>query len=203
MNNSTPLLRAFTLTLTLSLAAFSASLVQADHHEEKLPSYAERATAIQINAEVVSVNQDTREMVLRMPTGEQMTTVVGAEVERLAEIDAGDFLVVSYVAALAADLREPTEEEKANPWLEGADAGVAGADESPAGAVISAVRAVCTIEGMNRLTGTVTILDSRGMTHVIGDVKAQRIEELRIGQSVVITFTQAVAVSIEKVSTPG
>ncbi|MDP5052354.1 MAG: hypothetical protein NWP69_01075 [Congregibacter sp.] len=163
-----------------------------------MTTHAERAMAIEIEAEVIAIDMKTRELVLQLPTGEQMTTVVDPQVKRLAEIMPGDFLVVEYIAALAADLREPTEEEKANPWVEGADAGIAGAERAPGGAMISAVRAVCTIEGMNRLLGTVTILDSRGMAHVIGDVKAERLEQLRLGQSVVMTFTQALAIGIEK-----
>ncbi|MFT7286132.1 MAG: hypothetical protein ACI87W_000236 [Halieaceae bacterium] len=177
-----------------------APLASAAHHEEALPDHAERAMAIEIDAKVVAVDLETRELVLELPTGEQMTTIVDPAVQRLAEVEPGDMLVVAYLAALAAELREPTEEEIANPWVEGADAGVAGSDAAPGGAIISAVRAVCTIEGMNRLIGTVTILDSRGKAHVIRDVAVERIEQLRIGQSVVMTFTQAVAIGIEKVA---
>jgi hypothetical protein len=184
------------LTIISSLAL--APLAQAAHHEEAMTAHAERAMAIEIDAEVIAIDQDTRELVLALPTGEQLTTIAGPEVQRLSEIAPGDLLIVTYLAALAADLREPTEEEIANPWLEGVDAGRAEAGNAPGGAMISAVRAVCTIEGMNRLTGTVTILDSRGKAHVIGDVKPERIEQLSIGQSVVMTFTQALAVGIEK-----
>ncbi|MFT4769531.1 MAG: hypothetical protein ACI8RN_002676 [Glaciecola sp.] len=184
------------ILLASSLAI--APLAGAAHHEEPMSDHAERAMAIEIDAEVVAVDTETRELVLQLPTGEQMTTVVDPKVARFSEIAAGDFLVVTYLAALAAELREPTEEEMANPWVEGADAGIAGAEEAPGGAMIAAVRAVCTIEGMNRLIGTVTIMDSRGKAHVIGDVKPERIEQLRIGQSVVMTFTQALAVGIEK-----
>ncbi|MDP5071383.1 MAG: hypothetical protein NWQ45_10830, partial [Congregibacter sp.] len=85
-----------------------------------MTTHAERAMAIEIEAEVIAIDMKTRELVLQLPTGEQMTTVVDPQVKRLAEIMPGDFLVVEYIAALAADLREPTEEEKANPWVEGA-----------------------------------------------------------------------------------
>ncbi|EED32482.1 conserved hypothetical protein [gamma proteobacterium NOR5-3] len=182
------------LATSLTIAVFAG----AAHHEEAMSDHAERAMAIEIDAEVIAVDAETRELVLQLPTGEQMTTVVDPQVKRLAEVAPGDFLVVTYLAALAAELREPTEEEMANPWVEGADAGIAGAEDAPGGAMVSAVRAVCTIEGMNRLIGTVTILDSRGKAHVIADVKPERIEQLRIGQSVVMTFTQALAVGIEK-----
>ena len=169
----------------------------AEHHEE-LPDYAERAMAIEVDATVVSVDMDTRVLVLELPTGEQLSTVVDPAVERLGEVEAGDLLVVEYIAAVAFELREPTEEELANPWVEGVDAGISEADAPPQGALLSAVRAVCTIEGMNRLLGTVMILDSRGQTHVVGDVTAERIESLSIGEPVVVTFAQALAVGIEK-----
>ncbi|MFK8042121.1 hypothetical protein [Congregibacter sp.] len=185
-------------SIFLAASLTAAPFAGAAHHEEPMSDHAERAMAIEVDAEVIAVDAETREMVLQLPTGEQLTTKVDPQVERLSEVVPGDFLVVTYLAALAAELREPTEEEMANPWVEGADAGVAGDDEAPGGAMVSAVRAVCTIEGMNRLLGTVTIMDSRGKAHVIGDVSAERIEQLSIGQSVVITFTQALAVGIEK-----
>ena len=185
------------IVTALSLAAFTPAAIS-EEMSDALPDHAERAMAIEIDAEVLAIDHETREMVLALPTGEQVTTVVDEAVERLHEIEAGDLLVVTYLSALAADLREPTEEELANPWVEGADAGVNSGEDAPGAAVVMAVRAVCTIEGMNRLTGTVTIMDPRGKAHVIGDVSAERIESLRVGQSVVMTFTQAVAIGIEK-----
>ncbi|MEM6604865.1 MAG: hypothetical protein AAF671_03840 [Pseudomonadota bacterium] len=180
-------------------AFFHAALVMADHHESKLPAYAERAVAIEIDAEVLSVDQSSRELVLLLPTGDQFTTVVDEGVERFVEIEQGDFVAVNYIAALAAELREPTDEELQNPWVEGVETSAAENGDEPGVAVVMGVRAVCTIEGMNRLAGTVTVLDSRGKAHVINDVAAERIESLSIGQSVVMTFTQAVAVGLEKV----
>jgi hypothetical protein len=196
-----------TFTAALAAAALTALTAQvsvaAHHEEEELPTYAERTSAIEVSAEVVSVDMETRTLVLAAPDGEQFTTVVDPAVERLSEFAPGDRLVVVYLAALGADLREPTEEELANPWVEGVEAGRADAESGPGGAIITGVRAVCTIEGMNRLTGTVTILDSRGVPHIIGDVSAERIETLRVGQSVVMTFTQAVAIELEKVDAAG
>ena len=191
-------LLAVAAALALAVSALGSGSAFAEHHEGELPDHAERAMAIEVDAKVIDVNLDTRELVLELPTGEQLTTVVDPAVQRLNEVEVGDSIVVTYLAALAAELREPTEDELANPWVEGVEAGIAGAEQAPGGAMISAVRAVCTIEGMNRILGTVMILDSRGKTHIIRDVKPERIESLRIGQSVVMTFTQAMAVGIEK-----
>ena len=68
----------------------------------------------------------------------------------------------------------------------------------PAAGVGVIVRAVCTIEGMNRVSGTVTVQDPRGQFHVISNVPAAKMEGVRLGDTVVITYSQAVALSLEK-----
>jgi hypothetical protein len=191
------------LTAPLLCGALAAALLlgpaaRAQDQASALPSRGERAVTIEVDAEVIDVDPEERELVLELPTGERLTTVVDPAVRRLDEVAVGDRLVVTYTEAVAFDLRDPTDEELANPWVEGADAGISGDDAPPGGAMVAGVRAVCTIEGMNRLRGTVTIQDSRGDTHVVGGVTAERIESLRIGQPVVVTFTQALAVGIEK-----
>jgi hypothetical protein len=62
------------------------------------------------------------------------------------------------------------------------------------------IRAVCTIEGMNRALGTVTVKDPRGKLHMIGDVEPEKMEGVTLGQTIVMVYTEALAVSLEKVS---
>jgi hypothetical protein len=60
------------------------------------------------------------------------------------------------------------------------------------------VRAVCTIEGMNRVTRTVMIEDPRGKYHVIGDVDPARLVGLTLGTQVIMVYSQAVALTLDK-----
>ena len=60
------------------------------------------------------------------------------------------------------------------------------------------IRAVVTIEGMNRELGTVTIKDSRGKLHLIGDVEAEKMEGVTLGQTAVMVYTEALALTLEK-----
>ena len=50
---------------------------------------------------------------------------------------------------------------------------------------------------MNRILETVTVKDSRGNVHVIGDVDPAKMAGVTLGQTIVIEFTQAIALSIE------
>ena len=47
------------------------------------------------------------------------------------------------------------------------------------------IRAVCTIEGMDRELGTVTIKDSRGKLHLIGGVEPEKMDGVTLGQTIV------------------
>ena len=61
------------------------------------------------------------------------------------------------------------------------------------------IHAVCTIEGMNRLLGTVTIMDPNGKVHVIADVEPEKMANVTLGQTIVMTFTEALALTLEHV----
>jgi hypothetical protein len=60
------------------------------------------------------------------------------------------------------------------------------------------IRAVVTIEGMNRELGVVTIKDSRGKLHIIGDVEPEKMEGVTLGQTAVMVYSEALAISLEK-----
>jgi saccharopine dehydrogenase-like NADP-dependent oxidoreductase len=110
----------------------------------------------------------------------------------------GDTVVATYMQALAADVREPTQEELEEPWVELDATAIAEAGMDPGVVGLRVVRAVCTIEGMNRVTRTVMIEDPRGKYHVIADVDTSRLEGLTLGTKVIMVYSQAVALTLEK-----
>jgi hypothetical protein len=64
------------------------------------------------------------------------------------------------------------------------------------------IRAVVTVEGMNRVSGTVTVKDSRGMVHIIGDVEPEKMEGVKIGETAVIVFAEAIALTLKHQAAP-
>jgi Cu/Ag efflux protein CusF len=158
----------------------------------------ERSVAKQITAVITDIDYDSREVTLEGPLGNTITLEAGEEVTRLKEFKKGDFVVATYAASISGDLREPTEAELAEPWVELDAAGVAEAGMNPGVVAGNVIRAVCTVEGMNRASGTVTVLDSRGDFHIIDDVDPARMEGVKLGDTVIITFSQAIALTLEK-----
>jgi hypothetical protein len=175
--------------------------VLADHHkkgEMKETPTAQRAMVLEIEAQITALDIETRQVSLTGPLGETVTVTAGPDVTRLKELVVGDTVTATYLTSIAAELREPTEEEEMSPFVEITDQVRAESYELPGGAVARIIRAVCTIEGMNRITRTVTILDARDHVHVIGDVQPESFGLISLGQKVIITYTEAVALTLEK-----
>ena len=196
----TKMLEKFAHTTQAGLLAVLVALLsmtaQAAHHEEEEGTV--RAVAISMEAEVVAIDLETREVSLKGPDGDIVTLHSPERVVKLEDMNVGDRVVTSYIAALEGEVREPTEEELAEPWLVVEEAGVSKEGEPAAIGSARIIRAVCTIEGMNRELGVVTIKDPRGKLHLIGDVEPEKMEGVKLGQTIVMVYAEAMALTLEK-----
>ena len=157
-----------------------------------------RVMGVSLEAEVTAIDYKTREVSMRGPQGNIVTITAGDHIGRLEDITVGDSIVTTYIASLEGELRKPTEEELAEPWVEVDGAAKAADDAEPGAMVGRVIRAVCTLEGMNRLLGTITVKDPRGKYHVIGDVEPEKMEGVVLGATLVLVYTEAMAITLEK-----
>lgn len=158
----------------------------------------ERMTAKRISAVITDIDTASREVTLEGGLGNSITLTVGPDVSRFDEFKVGDLVVATYASSISGELRAPTEAELAEPIVV-VDAGaVAPADMEPGAAVGRSVRAICTIEGMNRVTRTVMLKDPDGDFHIIDDVDPAKMEGVSLGDTVIITYTEAFALALEK-----
>jgi hypothetical protein len=152
-----------------------------------------------VTATVESIDPEKREVTLKGPLGNEVTFVVDSRVKRLNEVKVGDVVQADYYVSLAAELRKPTPEEEKNPIMVAEDSARAPATQSPAGGEARRVKVVTTIEGLDRPTRTITIKGPRGnyLTARVDD--PANLEKMRIGENIVVTYTEALAISLEKV----
>lgn len=190
------------LIALISISTVLFSLVaQAEHHAEAAkPETNVRAMSMTIEAVITDIDLETRQFTVEGPNGQPITMTAAEKVVKLEDVNVGDTIVATYFTSLESELREPTQEELAEPWVVLADAAKSEADEQPAIGGARLIRAVCTIEGMNRVLGTVTIMDPRGKLHLIGDVEPEKMEGVTLGQTVVMVYTEALAVTLEPVA---
>lgn len=159
----------------------------------------EEAVMVTITASVESINQTNREVTLKGPLGNSVTFTVDSRVKRLNEVQVGDLVRADYFVSFAAELRKPTPEEARNPFVELDAAAKAPPGTSPAAGGLRRFRVVTTIEGLDRPTETVTVKGPRGNYLTARVADPANLTQMRIGDNVVITLTEALAISLEKV----
>ena len=199
------------LSLFVSLALLPASVFAAHHEGGDHAVAAEmsgddvvwasggRAIVAEVEGEVIAIDQETREVVVRGPAGNFVTLTAREDGVDLSKIVPGDTIVADYVASIEAEVRAPTAEEEANPWVVLGEMGNTASDsEMTAAGAARLIRAVCTIEAMDR-NGNVMIKDARGRMHTVGGVEMAKMDNVRLGDTVVIIFTEALVLSLKEV----
>ena len=162
------------------------------------PLSREKTVLVTVEASIEAVDYTNREVVLKGPLGNNVTFTVDKSVKRFDEFKVGDVVRADYYVSVAAELREPTAQEKETPFVMLEEAGKAPPGTSPAAGGLRRFKVVATIEGLDRPTQTVTVRGPRGNYLTVRAQDPSRLTQLRIGDTVVVTYTEALAVSLEK-----
>ena len=191
----TQFIAAMIATATLALPY----VAQAQKANEGLPLAKEKWIEVQLRTSVVGLDIAKREVTLKGPEGNLLTVAVGEHVKRLNEFEVGDIVDVEYVTFLRADFREPTAAEKAEPLVVLAGAGKAPKEVAPAGEVGAVVKAVVKVVAVDTDAARVLIQGPRGNFVVLPVEDKAILKNLKVGESVVMTYAEAMAASLQKV----
>lgn len=172
---------------------------QAPESSSSQPLKREESILVTTTAKVEAIDVENREVTLRGPMGEVATFVVDERVKRLAEVRVGDQVKAEYYAAVAAELREPTAEEKAAPFVLVEASARAPKGTSPAGGSLRTFKVVATVEDLNPDTHTVTLKGPRGNRLAVRARDVNNFNRLHLGDTIVVTYTEALAVSLNKI----
>ena len=198
------------IKIVAAVLAFSAPALHAAHHEgghgegHSMPkAEGTRAVVAAIEAEIVAIDLETKEVTLVGPQGNHVTIVAQEKVVKISDLQVGDRVAAEYLASLHGEVREPTADELANPWVVLEDGVI---DQNPAHPAVGAarqVRAVCSIEAFDAEAGFVMIKDSRGKMHTIGGIPAAKFEGVSLGEDMVVVYTEALAIAMQKIPQAG
>jgi hypothetical protein len=155
------------------------------------------AALVSYTGTITDIDYSAREVTLQDQQGRIQTFVVDKRVQRLNEAKVGDKVVADYYLGFNAEVRKPTAEEAQNPLVVLEVAGKAGSEADPAAGGVRRIRAVVTIEGMDRRAETVTVKGPRGKYYVARVADPSRLDQVHIGDTIVMTFTEAAAVSLQ------
>ena len=171
---------------------------QANALPSTAPLTAEESVLVTVTATVQAIDLAKREVTLKGPLGNVVTFTVDQRVKRLGEVKVGDEVTADYYISIAGELRPPTEEEAQHPItvVEGTARAPQGMD--PAGAGLRAIKMVTTVQGLDLTTQTVTLRGPMGNDVTIRAKKLENLKKLRLGDTIVVTYTEALAISLQK-----
>jgi hypothetical protein len=192
--------RVLALLAALAAAGFGAAGCKSEGDAPKgSPAPAEVSKTITEKASVVSVDKAKRLLTLKDKDGKTMTVQAGSEVRNFDQIEAGNSVVVHYLVSVAVALVKPGENP---PPLSGTvAAGRAEPGAKPAAAIGGQITATVRIESVDTKKNLVVFTAPDGGLRAVNVERPEGqkfIQGLKPGDQVQITYTEALAVSVEK-----
>jgi NMD protein affecting ribosome stability and mRNA decay len=164
------------------------------------PGKATVARAVEVSARVVSIDKATRTVTLKGPKGNVVDVVAGDEVRNFDQIKVGDLVVARYAQALTLELRK----------VKGAvgdvtvreDTARAKPGDRPAAAGARQVTAIATVIAVDPKKSTITLKGPRGNVVVLDVQNPDQFKVVKKGDQVEVTYTEALALSVEPAPKP-
>lgn len=151
---------------------------------------------VTMTAVVEAINHETREVTLRDAEGNTTSFVVGEEARNLGQVSVGDTVMAEYEQSLSIEVFANDGSELGAGELTAAGRSAEG--DMPAGMAISSQVVTATVEEINLENNTFKL---KFPSDEIREYVARNPENLKrseVGDLVVITYTEAVALSVEK-----
>jgi Cu/Ag efflux protein CusF len=147
-------------------------------------------------ARVKAVDLQTRRVTLERADGSEVTFYADDTVRNLPQVKVGDEVTASYYESLAYEVKRSSTATPGAAMAE--EAARAKLGEKPAGAGARVTTIVATITGIDKAAGTVTLQGPAGRATTIKARDPRNLERVAVGDLVEITYTEAVAVSVDK-----
>lgn len=161
------------------------------------PSFS-ASQSVTISAIVEAIDHDTRIVTVRKPDGDTLTFTASDDARNLDQVDVGDVLVAKYIESVSIEVlaNDGMEAEMA----EATAVARTKEGEMPGLAAMDAKVVTATVEEINVDNNTFKL---KGPDGVVNEYVARNPENLKraeVGDLVVITITEAVAITVEKSS---
>jgi len=188
---------AAAVCITLGLAGCAASSKEA---ARAAPSAAPVSGIVGQNlvsdtAKVKALDLKTRMVTLERADGSLIKFRASDEVRNLPQVKVGDDVSVTYYEALAYEVKKPGEAAPGTTVAEGLERAKPG--EKPGGAGARVTTVTSTIAAIDKPAMTVTLRSPDGELTTIKARDPQKLDRVAIGDLVEITYTEALAISVE------
>lgn len=151
---------------------------------------------MKMTAVVEAINLETREVTLRGPEGNSSSFVASEEARNLDQVSVGDIVVAEYEQSLSIEV---FENDGSVPGAgEVMAAGRSELGEMPGIAAVDSKVVTATVEEINLENNTFKLKGPSGEVQEYVARDPENLKKAAVGDLVVITYTEAIALSVEK-----
>lgn len=174
------------LLLVLSLSAWGCT------NTPKKELNINRTNVITETATVVKIDMKKRMVTMRDSEGELLVVHAGEEVINLPQVRVGDQVVLDYIESVAVRMAKPGEvRDEVREMVGRAKPG-----DKPGYVDVTEITVTATILDLDKARMTVTLKMPDGEAEVVKVQDPANMEKVKVGETIVITYTVADAVSI-------
>jgi hypothetical protein len=157
----------------------------------------DKYTTVTETATIVAIDQAKKAVTLKGPEGNTTTVTIDPSNVYLANVKVGQQVQATYGVNIKAELRKPTKEEEAEPFVMETSSGTNNNINDPAASMGATIHMVATITAVDKKAGTVTLTgpNGRSMTVDIADPKIAK--HLKVGKTVIIDYTNRLILKLD------
>ena len=161
----------------------------------KTKTEVKRENAVTLTGTVEAVDLANRVVTIKGSNGRTIDLKVGEEAKNLDQVKVGDKVVANYYESIAFRMKKPGEAEGVT--AEQA-VGAAKPGELPAAVLANQVTVTATVADISPKKTYVTLKGPEGKTVDVKVRDPQNLKKVKVGDQVVITYTQAFAIALDK-----
>ena len=158
------------------------------------------AAAVTVRGTISAIHRDNSAVTLKGPRGGTLTLEV-RDKAKLDAINVGDPVVATYIEAVGFQARKASSGApgSASPGVTAQTARVTSRPgETPAGAIGREITVTTTITAIDKKAQTIAIKGPSGDSETIKARDPKNLEAVTVGDLVDVTYTQALAISLDK-----
>jgi hypothetical protein len=194
MKKALALVVAALVSLTIAGVSIAADQAPVKKEQAKKPSI-KKEQIISETVTVQAVDLATRVLTMKGSKGNVFDLKAGEEVRNLAQVKVGDQVTVKFFQSLAIDVMAAGKAPGGRQEAVVMDRAKLG--EKPGGVIGGQVTVTATVEALDKKKQTVTLKGPEGKTQVVKVQNPANLKNVKVGDEVVITLTEAVAISVE------
>jgi hypothetical protein len=158
--------------------------------------YFEATDKISETATIIKIDKAGRNVTMVGESADTFTVHCGTNVKNFAQIKVGDQVKATYSEKLTIMAEGPGKSEVTHETSEGS----AAAGSKPSANMTERTKVSATITAIDKAAGTATLKGMEGHEYIVTPKHPETLDKVAVGDMVTFTYTQSIAISVEKVA---